>query len=108
MDGFTAQTRDIVVGGASTGGLEPLRTILADLPARFPASMFVVIHTSPDSPGTMPDLLGQAGRLPVVMPKEGTEARHYEDHIRRLSDYMASLRRILGAEEPGDKQKWIP
>src|SRR5215211_6107214 len=45
--------RDIVVVGTSAGGVEALRALVGGLPADFPGSVFVVMHTAPDSPGVL-------------------------------------------------------
>jgi two-component system chemotaxis response regulator CheB len=63
--------RDIVVIGASAGGIEPIRTILGGLPPDFPASLFVVLHTSPDAPGVLDTIFSTAGPLPAVVAKDG-------------------------------------
>ena len=55
--------KDIVVIGASAGGIEVVKAVLAGLPAGFPAAVFVVIHTSPESPGVLPAIFGGAGPL---------------------------------------------
>src|SRR5262245_60313173 len=39
--------RDIVVVGASAGGIDALSTIVEDLPADLPAAIFVVVHMAP-------------------------------------------------------------
>ena len=57
--------KDIVVIGASAGGIEALHVIIAGLPAGFAASLFVVLHTSPNSPGVLADILQRAGALPA-------------------------------------------
>jgi two-component system chemotaxis response regulator CheB len=57
--------RDIVVIGTSAGGVEALSTIVAGLPADFPASVFIVLHTSPQSPGVLAAILDRAGPLPA-------------------------------------------
>jgi len=57
--------RDIVVIGGSTGGLSALQQMAAGLPIGLPVSLFVVVHTSPDSPGHLPELLSKAGPLPA-------------------------------------------
>jgi two-component system chemotaxis response regulator CheB len=59
--------RNIVVIGASAGGLDALRAILARLPEDFDAAVCAVLHISPDSPGILADILGRAGPLPAVM-----------------------------------------
>ena len=58
--------RDIVVVGTSAGGVEALRTLVGGLPADFPGSVFVVMHTAPDSPGILPQILDRAGPLPAA------------------------------------------
>jgi two-component system chemotaxis response regulator CheB len=59
-------TKDIIVVGASVGGLEALRTIVGGLPKEFPASVFVVLHTSPEAPGVLANILDRAGSLPAT------------------------------------------
>jgi two-component system chemotaxis response regulator CheB len=60
--------RDVVVIGASTGGIEALRTLVGGLPKDFAASIFVVMHSSPDSPGLLGLILGRASQLPTLTP----------------------------------------
>jgi two-component system, chemotaxis family, protein-glutamate methylesterase/glutaminase len=55
----------IVVIGGSAGSFNPIRSILADFPADFPASIFVVVHTSPAAPGYLANIFGKACKLPV-------------------------------------------
>jgi two-component system, chemotaxis family, protein-glutamate methylesterase/glutaminase len=62
---------DIVVIGASAGGVEALRTIAAGLPADLPAAVFVVLHMSPEGPGLLPLLLDRAGPLRAVQASDG-------------------------------------
>ena len=57
---------DIVVVGASSGGLEALRALVRDLPGDFPGSIFVVWHLAPESPGVLPEILSRSGPLPAV------------------------------------------
>src|SRR5687768_5335625 len=57
------QTRDIIVIGASAGGFEALKKIVADLPKDFPASMFIVWHMSADVRGILPQVLNRVGPL---------------------------------------------
>lgn len=62
--------RDIIVIGASAGGIEALRVLVGMLPKDFPASIFVVLHISPASPGVLPDILSRAGELQAVSPRD--------------------------------------
>jgi two-component system chemotaxis response regulator CheB len=59
--------RDLVVIGASAGGVDALRVIAAGLPRDFPAATCVVVHAGPDSPGVLDGILGRSGPLEAVM-----------------------------------------
>jgi two-component system, chemotaxis family, protein-glutamate methylesterase/glutaminase len=56
-------TKHLVVIGASAGGLEALRELVAALPEDFPAPIGIVLHTSPQSPGVLDSILSRAGKL---------------------------------------------
>ncbi|MBP7146874.1 MAG: chemotaxis protein CheB [Acidobacteria bacterium] len=62
-------THDIVVIGASAGGVKVLLDLVRELPAELPASVFVAVHTAPHS--TLPDLLAARGPLPASYPVHG-------------------------------------
>ena len=59
------RTNRVIVVGASSGGLEALRSLVANLPTDFPAPICVVLHTSPQSPAILADILTRSGRLPA-------------------------------------------
>jgi two-component system chemotaxis response regulator CheB len=54
---------DIVVIGASAGGLAALTELVAGLPADLPAAVFVVVHLFPTSSSSLPDILSSKGPL---------------------------------------------
>jgi two-component system chemotaxis response regulator CheB len=60
------RVNQIVVVGASSGGVEALRIIAASLPEHLSAPVCVVLHTSPESPAILSDLLDRVGPLRVV------------------------------------------
>ena len=60
---MTPRAKHLVVVGTSAGGLEALRALVAALPATFPAPICVVMHTSPQSPGVLPEILQRSGSL---------------------------------------------
>lgn len=64
-------SHDIIVMGASAGGVEAVRTIVSGLPSRLQAAVFVVLHTAPEAPGMLADLLQRRSRLPVRIPNQG-------------------------------------
>lgn len=55
---------DIVVIGASTGGIEALQEIAQGLPSDYPGTIFVVLHTGPSS--ILHEILSRAGNLPAT------------------------------------------
>jgi two-component system, chemotaxis family, protein-glutamate methylesterase/glutaminase len=57
--------KDIVVIGASAGGIEALRALFGSLTPDLQSSFFVVLHTAPDAPGVLADILDAAGPLPA-------------------------------------------
>jgi two-component system, chemotaxis family, protein-glutamate methylesterase/glutaminase len=61
--------RDIIVIGASLGGLDALCTLLRELPRNLPASIFVVMHVGGAS--ALGSILNRCGAMPVVEAREG-------------------------------------
>ena len=65
-----AANRDILVIGASTGGLDALRILLGDLPPDLPASVFLVVHVGVTS--HLASILDKISTLPVIQAESGT------------------------------------
>ena len=58
-------TRDIVVVGTSAGGLKALTELVSQLPASFPAAVFIVQHMAGDMPSLLDQVLNRHASLPV-------------------------------------------
>jgi two-component system chemotaxis response regulator CheB len=63
--------RDIVVIGASAGGVETLRSLVASQPADLGAAVFVVVHFPTDRMSFLPRILGRSGPLPTFHARSG-------------------------------------
>jgi two-component system chemotaxis response regulator CheB len=57
---------DVVVIGASSGGVPALTALVGGLPGDLPASVFIVLHVPEDAKSQLPTILNRAGRLPAA------------------------------------------
>jgi two-component system, chemotaxis family, protein-glutamate methylesterase/glutaminase len=60
------EKRNIVVIGASAGGFEALKRLIADLPSDFNAAVFIVWHIAPNAMGMLPLALNKLKTLPAA------------------------------------------
>ena len=65
--------RHVICIGASSGGLAPLKEVLAKLPGTLPASVFVVLHMSPDAPSLLPQILDRATEMAAAPAVDGEQ-----------------------------------
>lgn len=67
------EKRNIIVIGASAGGFEALKRLVADLPADLNAAIFIVWHMSPDIRGILPQVLNRQKKLMAAHAADGEE-----------------------------------
>jgi two-component system, chemotaxis family, protein-glutamate methylesterase/glutaminase len=75
-------TRDLIVIGASAGGVEALKQLVTTLPVDLQAAVFIVLHISPHATSVLPAIITRAGNLLATHPKDG-------DHFERGHIYIA-------------------
>jgi two-component system chemotaxis response regulator CheB len=80
-------THDIVVIGASAGGVEAISTIVAELPRDLRAAVLVVLHLSRGR-SVLPDILRRAGRLPAVHPRDGEQLKYARIYVAPPDHHM--------------------
>jgi two-component system chemotaxis response regulator CheB len=66
-----AGRRNIIVIGASAGGIGPLVELVDGLPKDFDAAIFIVQHVAPFSPSYLPQILSRSGMLKADHAKDG-------------------------------------
>ena len=66
-----ASTRVIVIG-AGGGGVAAMRRILSALPDDFDAAIVLLIHSAPEDPDPLPQLVQREGRFHVSSARDGT------------------------------------
>lgn len=64
-------SNNIIVIGASAGGVEALSVLARELPAGLPAAIFMVLHIPAHSPSMLPSILSRVGQLPAIQPTDG-------------------------------------
>ncbi|HEX7181208.1 MAG TPA: chemotaxis protein CheB [Thermoanaerobaculia bacterium] len=62
---------DIILIGASAGGVQATSELVGSLPADLPAAVFVVVHLAPFGTSAMPAILSRSGPLKAVHPTDG-------------------------------------
>jgi two-component system chemotaxis response regulator CheB len=62
--------RDLIVIGASAGGVQPLKDLLERLPPNLPATVAIVLHRSPYHETRLPSVLGRHALLSVLEPAD--------------------------------------
>ena len=68
-------TKDMLVIGASAGGVDALCRLCAGFPPDLPAAVFVAQHVSPSSRSLLAGLLDRAGPLRAIVPEDGQTIR---------------------------------
>jgi two-component system, chemotaxis family, protein-glutamate methylesterase/glutaminase len=63
--------RDIVVVGASAGGVEALGALVRGLPAEMPAAVFIVLHVHPGGTSVLARILARQTSMHVAAARDG-------------------------------------
>jgi len=94
---------DIIVVGASAGGVEALSAVVAQLPADLPAALFVVMHTAQSARRLLPRILTNHGPLPAKDAQDGEPIVHGQIYIappdHHLLVHTDHLRVLRGPRE---------
>ena len=83
--------RDLIVVGGSAGGLPAVETILRTLPPELPMAILLVLHTSPDHPSRLVEVLNRRSVYQVSYARDQEDIRtgmcmwHRRTCISRLS-----------------------
>jgi len=94
--------RDIVVIGASVGGVEALKVLVAGLPSTLSAALLTVLHRPIHGPSTLREILERVGSLPVSYPEDGDLIVPRQTYLATADKHLSVKKRIRltnGAKE---------
>lgn len=94
---------DVIAIGASAGGVEALREIVAELPAGLEAAVLVVLHVPREPPSALAEILDRAGPLPAAQARDGEPVRPGRIYVapsdRHLLVWPGRIRAVRGPRE---------
>lgn len=97
--------RDLIVIGASAGGVEALSELMQRLPANLPAAIFVVLHLSPQATSHLAEILSFRGPLRATQPRDGEAIQPGHIYVappdRHLLLEVGRVRVVRGPKENG-------
>jgi two-component system chemotaxis response regulator CheB len=74
-------TRDIIVIGASAGGVQALYKLVGALPPDLPAAVFIVLHVPAHAPSLLPEILARDSHLTVAHAIDGERIKHGKIYV---------------------------
>ncbi len=79
---------DIIVVGASAGGVEALTQLVAAFPENLPAAVFIVLHIPAEGTSVLPRILNRAGPLHAVHPVDGQAVQKGHIYVAPADQHM--------------------
>ncbi len=99
------EERDIVVIGASAGGVEAVAGLIEALPPDMAAAVFVVVHFPPNATSVLPRIISRRGGMQAVHPEDGAPIEHGRVYVappdRHLVVERGHVRVVRGPRENG-------
>src|SRR5262245_41110191 len=96
---------DVIVVGASAGGVDAVQKLAAGLPPDLPAAVFVVMHLPAQPKSVLPDILSRSGPLPASEAVDGEGIREGQIYVARAGHHLlidrGKIRLSHGPEETG-------
>lgn len=99
--------RDLVVVGASAGGVEALKRFVSQLPADLPATVCVTLHLASGSKSMLPGILARAGAIRVEAVYDGAPLEHSVVYVGQPDSHVVITGERIslghGARENGNR-----
>ena len=101
-------TERIIVVGASAGGVEALRDLVAGLPRDLPAAVCVVLHVPPYTASSLPAILTNAGPLPAEHASDGMKIRAAHIYVAPPDHHLLIDRGTLAVTKGPKENRFRP
>lgn len=98
----------MVVIGASAGGLEGVKALIAALPKDFPAVLLVVLHIPSDSVSALPQILSRVGPLPARQPEDGETMKPGQIYVARPDHHLIVEGETIGVKKSPRENRFRP
>jgi two-component system chemotaxis response regulator CheB len=86
--GAQTQQRDLIVIGASAGGVDALQELVRDLPPEFAAAVLVVLHVASTGTSVLPQILARQGPLPATFARDREALRRGQIYVAPADHHM--------------------
>src|SRR5437667_8816625 len=110
MQGGNMPGHDIIVIGASAGGVRALITLVGSFPQELPAAIFVVLHIPAESPSLLPDILNRSGSLEAVQAVDCMAIEHRCIYVASPDHHLliirGDVRSAVGPKEVRNRSAW--
>lgn len=80
--------RDLVVIGASAGGVPALQQLVADLPLELPASVLIVLHLSSSGTSVLHQILSRAANLDTTQAVDGERLKRGHIYVAPSNHHL--------------------
>jgi two-component system chemotaxis response regulator CheB len=101
------EQRDVIVIGASAGGVDALQELVRGLPPEFPAAVLVVLHVASTGTSVLPQILSRQGPLPAGFAVDHEVLRRGQIYVAPADYHMlvhnGHLRLTQGPRENGHR-----
>ncbi|GJL58276.1 MAG: protein-glutamate methylesterase [Nitrospirales bacterium] len=99
---------DIIVIGASAGGITALKKLVSSLPQELQASIFVVLHLGSYSASTLDSILSAAGSVPATFAKNGEFISHGRMYIAPPDFHLLIDKDVMVLSKGPNENLWRP
>lgn len=98
---------DVIVVGASMGGVEALSALAEQLPRDLPAAVLMVLHLAAQQKSLLPQILSRRSPLPVSHPEDGEALKPGHIYVAPADHHLVvepgKVRLVKGPKENGHR-----